>query len=552
MTRKTLKKCAIGSAVAGLTLLSDLAAPAAVTYRTVALIGDAVPGADPGVVFSGFGSTHPVINAAGQTAFNGRFSGPGIDDSNRLGILSEGGGTLSVIARSGDAAPGTKPGVNFSAFFVSNSPLLNDRGQIAFRGVLTGSGVDNSNDVGIWSEGSGSLGLIAREGHAAPNTGPGVVYANFIDLVLNGAGQTAFVADLVGQDVDGLNNAGIWSEGSGSLRLIVRSGDHAPGTGPGVVLSGFEHFTPMLLNDAGKTAFFSFLLGPGVTPSNDTGIWSDVDGSLSLVVRAIEPAPGSPLGVSYNLIVNPRINNADQIAFRSILTDPGVNDWEDGLWLTEGGLTSPIVRTGDAAPGTTAGVRFRTFTGFLLNGAGQISFKGWLTGPGVDETNSSGIWLGDPSGLPSLIVRAGDHAPGTDAGVRFKAFAVDSVLNGSGQIASRGLLTGPGVNATNQNGIWATDPNGQLKLIARTGDLFDVNDSPLIDDFRTISLIDLVNFSGGEDGRASSFNDAGQLVLRLEFTDDTEGIFVATVPEPGTVGLLALTWGLDRCRRKRS
>ncbi len=74
--------------------------------------------------------------------------------------------TLRTVAFSGDAAIGTD--VEFSYF---SSPLINNTGQTLFHGVLAGStGVDRSNDAGIWSEGSGALALVVREGNNAPGT----------------------------------------------------------------------------------------------------------------------------------------------------------------------------------------------------------------------------------------------------------------------------------------------------------------------------------------------------------------------------------------------
>ena len=93
--------------------------------------------------------------------------------------------------------------------------MLNDAGQTAFHGTLTGSGMDTTNDVGIWSEGSGSLALVAREGSQAPGTPSGVNYSDiYLPSVLNHVGQTAFCR-LISSD----GGSGIWSEGSGSLAL---------------------------------------------------------------------------------------------------------------------------------------------------------------------------------------------------------------------------------------------------------------------------------------------------------------------------------------------
>jgi hypothetical protein len=66
------------------------------------------------------------------------------------------------------------------------------------------------------------------------------------------------------------------------------------------------------------------------------------------------------------------------------------------------------------------------------------------------------------------------------------------------------------VDTTNDRAVWLTDTGGTRHLIAREGDLFDVDDDPVATDFRTISLINLYSGSGGDDGKATSLNDAGR------------------------------------------
>jgi hypothetical protein len=110
------------------------------------------------------------------------------------------------------------------------------------------------------------------------------------------------------------------------------------------------------------------------------------------------------------------------------------------------------------------------------------------------------------------------------------------------------------VAGVNEFVIWATDLNGQLRLIVRTGDLFDVNDDPLVSDLRTISFLTFQEWSGNEDGRRSAFNDLGQLAFHASFTDGTSGIFVsnlvAVVPEPRTL-VVSVATGLLALRRYR-
>src|SRR5262245_13362560 len=78
---------------------------------------------------------------------------------------------VRTVALTGQQAPGTPSGANFYGFFV---PVINNAGQTAFNAWITGSGVDGTNYIGIWSEGSGNLALAVREGSQAPGTPSGV------------------------------------------------------------------------------------------------------------------------------------------------------------------------------------------------------------------------------------------------------------------------------------------------------------------------------------------------------------------------------------------
>ncbi len=336
---------------------------------------------------------------------------------------------------------------------------------------------------------------------------------------------------------------------------IALTGDAAPGTGAGVY---FGSIGVALLNDAGQTVFMGLLTGAGVDFTNDTGIFSESGGIPRLVARTYDAAPGIGAGLKFGIIKRPVLNNAGQIAFIGTLFGTGVDGTNDeGIFSESGGTLGLVAREGAAAPGTGAGVNFdggfrTSFGSTRLNDLGQAAFTSVLTGTGVDDTNDTGIFSGS-GGTLGLVAREGSAAPGTAAGVKFRRF--DNFgglvqLNDAGQIAFLGLLTGSGVDATNDRGIFATDLDGLLQLIAREGDQFDINPDPLIVEYRTIHNFAFVGGTGGGDGRPSSFNNAGQLAFRLSFTDFSEGIFVATVPEPASVLLLGLG-GLTFLSRRR-
>src|SRR5262249_20862640 len=154
----------------------------------------------------------------------------------------------------------------------------NNAGRIAFFGILAqGSGaVTSTNDTGIWSAGSGSLSLVAREGSAAPGAGAGAVFTSFFTPVLNGAGHTAFRGFLLNGagGVTSANDFGVWSEGTGTLSLVAREGSQAPDTPAGAVYSNFNDVAMNGLDHVAFTA--SLLIGSGgVVASNANGLWAE-------------------------------------------------------------------------------------------------------------------------------------------------------------------------------------------------------------------------------------------------------------------------------------
>jgi T5SS/PEP-CTERM-associated repeat protein len=503
--------------------------------RTVALSGQPAPDTAAGVNYSSFDPYYivggavargPVINDAGRTAFRANLTGSGVDAANNQGIWSEGSGSLQMVARTGSEAPGMPYGMNFArrSDVELFTPVLNDAGQTAFYGGLA------DGSIGIWSEGSGSLALVAHEGMQAAGTAEGVShsfsllrdYSFLPDLPkLNNAGQTSFLGNLTGSGINNLNDWGIWSQRNGGLELVARGGNPAPGMPEGVNYDSF--FFHSGFNDAGQTAYFANLYGEGVDPSNDLGIWSEASGTPTLVARSGSPAPGTLAGVDFeSLRGDGGANSEGRVVFYGSLTGESVDETNnDGLWSDASGTLELVARGGSPAPDTPSGVNFDWFLPALgLNDGGQIAFRATLVGTGVTSTNNLGIWSGDLSNL-SLVARTGSPVPDTLSGVRFAGLEIPA-LNAQGQTAFRATLTGTSVTSANDRGIWATDESGVLRLIARKGSQLEVTTG----DFRTISDLELVSIAAGS---ATGFNNLGQLVFWARFTNGTQGVFVSSL-----------------------
>jgi len=498
---------------------------------------------------------------------------------------------LRVVAFFGGGAPGPIPGMVFGSV---STPVLNNSGQTAFQANLqSGSGgVDSTNDQGIWSEHHGALQLIAREGDQASGTAPGAHFSSFRTPLLNNAGQIAFTAKLVqgSGGVTGSNDEASWSDVGGLLDVVARKGDPAPGAAAGTV---FNYSIATAFNDAGQ-----LLVTASIISDLRDGFWIGHAGSLQLVAVEGNVAPGAPFETTFSLLLGPVMNSMGEVAFYAHLSGTS----GQGFWTTSTGSLHKIMRTGDAAPGTS--MVFNDVTGApTINSAGHVAFKARLQGccgelsgvwsdtsgvlsavavigdqapgmesgvkfdvlgvptlnnsdeiafharlqpsGGINENNNTGVWSNSRGSLHPIALE-GDQAPGTTAGNVFASLGNalnlnQPILNGAGQVAFLAFLrTGSGdVTSSNNRGIWAEDRSGILRLIVRTGDSLDVDSGPGVE-LRTVASIAFSDASGNGDGLQSGFNDLGQLAFVANFTDGSSGIFVSNVAAVPEPGHLAL------------
>lgn len=520
--------------------LSELHAE--VILRQVAVTGQQAPGVEDGVVFRLLSA--PLINASGQVAFESSLFGPGVNSqsNNSQGIWSERSGVLDLAVRTGHIAPDTGGGLAFSDIR-DNTVRFNDSGQLAFIAQVTGPGADNSNNIGVWSGGDDSLGLVARKGEVAPGTS--ARFHEFDQYLFNQSGRVAFKTTLVGSGVDSTNATGIWAEDQDSLRLVVRAGGASPD-----ILAEFIDLGAPLFNSAGQVLFQASIAGPAVDGGNDSGIWMDDGTELSTLVRSGDPAPGT--SVLFTEFRDPVISSTGHIAFIANLSGTR-NGTTSGVWVGAPDSLQLAVRQRDSVPGYQSEADIEGFSSFAFSETDDVIFRGLTNGLEIPTDERFGLWTGDRGEL-RLVARAGMSAPGTDAEFSDTGFGSDTVLatNNAGQVAFWSLLRGPGVNSTNDQGVWATDVAGNLQLILRKGDVLDTNSDPLVDNLRVIAGVGHLPGTGAEDGRAVSFNDAGQLALIVVFTDGSRGIYVATVPEPGLfliMGNALAVLGLKRTKR---
>lgn len=373
--------------------------------------------------------------------------------------------------------PGLGTGVYFS--FFRATPVVNQSGDIAFRGSVSGDGVDTSNNAGIWKTSGGALQLVAREGATGPGPGlgPGVYFdapstsGGFgDDPILNAAGAVFFPGSLAGPGVTTDNSYGRWTDASGFPEPVARQGSEqlGPNLGDGVV---FTYPGGPAFNSQGRAAFLSGLSGTGIDAANDQGIWLFENGSLTTIARTGPAGPDAGLGpdVHFNDLDYPILNDQTEVVFRGQVAGVGVDASNDrGIWSYYDGSLIPLVREGvdgTLGPNLGSGFTFSLLADPDINAAGDLVFAGTVV-DASDGSQMRSIWR-DTGGGHVQLIKPGDvvSGRGLQAGTTI-ANAYRPLVNAKGDVAFLGSITGPGVDGANSRGIF-TDADGELVMLAR-------------------------------------------------------------------------------------
>lgn len=490
---------------------------------------------------------------------------------------------IDTVVLSGDQSPGID---SKFLFFDAYGFSLNDNGEIALLAILGGD-----RKRGIWSGTPGDITLKAIQGEIAVGTQGAFDntlsdHSPFFQVKINNDGHVAFLGTV---PVASTNKWGYWVSKNEGLELIAFQGQPAPGTNG--TLSDMGAFA---FNDKSELAFRAY-----VPETNQYAVWvgSSYDSLVQLALRG----GASPLaGYEYFAISNPAINDNGIVLMSSILRDTEGFSYSSVLKLQSSGSREVIdvIKSTEVIDGirinysrgasginnnevvvSTASTFYpsesKTYykiiknygsgqseevfnteelgigedidTGILyveINGQGRVAFR--LTERDINTgTTEQSLWVEGEEGVNPLVAHL-DVAPGTDAffdnpGLRGYSF------NSNGQISFTSELIGSSVDESNDVGIFATDIFGDIQLIVREGDVLDVSSVPGVEDMRTIErLAHRVGYGSGssstglEDGKASPFNNRGEVAFYARFTDGTEGLFISQavrIPEPTTLAL---------------
>src|SRR6202166_329932 len=228
-----------------------------------AAVGDAVPG---GGVLSEF-ARHPLpaLNDAGKIAFGATVAGARATE----GIFLAADDRLKAIALSGTDAPGVRSGT-FAEF---DTPVLNNRDEIAFVGTVR-RGRETVQLLYLYS--GGVLRKLVASGDVAPRGG---TFDRFGLPAINNKGVVAFPAIVEHGAVLG----GIFVVGASELHVLVGAGETGPG---GQMLVRFSERAA--IDDDDNVAFVAHL---GSSAASEALLVANAGGLTQLAVTG-EAAPG--------------------------------------------------------------------------------------------------------------------------------------------------------------------------------------------------------------------------------------------------------------------
>jgi hypothetical protein len=494
-----------------------------------------------GALWTGFGP--PAINDAGQIAYIGRWSAPATAGPPPLKKQSGAGIFVgdTLVAKVGEAVPGLAG----ATFKVLKDPVIDRGGHVAFLATITGTGVVTpSDDTMVVSNGAGTLAVLAREGSSAPGAN-GAIFKGFTSVSIQGdtIGGTIFTATLLqgsgSPAATSASDTGAWWQPAGSATVLklVREGDPAfvgaetiksflvlnalggsPAHGRGQI-AGDEALMQIVSNTGRQS---QVLAQPNLL-SEYAATGDTLDGSVLPAAKWSKmglPSSGSAgANVSTLGLLATGIGGVSKADARGIFqsTDAGAT-WE------------PVVRTGQIAPGFGGGAIFSALKDPVNSPTcADVAFIGAAAGGTVTPTTNDGLWWQADGAPLALVAREGDEPACGPVGAKWKSFTSLALPGGDvGPVFTAnlqkgiGIAPGPGgVTSLNDFGLYALDGAGAVRELVREG-------QSLLG--KTVKTFNVLKAVSGSAGVTRSFNNAGSIVVLVTFTDDTTAIVRIDLP----------------------
>jgi|GEM_PF-2016864 hypothetical protein len=234
--------------------------------------------------------TVPTIAGAKGTGVFLAQPGGGVTTDNNLYVDNNG---VSVVARKSDIAPAA-----------DGSPLFPWRGftatvrsslAVSFLGTMNTA----TNAEGLWSNRTGSVRLVLRKGDSAPGIGGGVTIRRVQRLAMDESGTILALVQLQGSGVRSTNDLALYAclatlAEPGTIELLLREGDRLPGGARVGTISGLDLRC--------STGFVNSFYGVLVTLVTESGVVTSAD-NLAWLVGSLSNTAGTSAALRQPLVV---------------------------------------------------------------------------------------------------------------------------------------------------------------------------------------------------------------------------------------------------------
>ena len=198
---------------------------------------------------------------------------------------------LSLLARDWVQAPGMSGGEILT--MDSFGARVNAPGEVIFSGALSGSGVTPDDDAGVWiCEPASPCSLFLRKGDPLSRGPTGNRFQGASNLVLNDAGQVAFIGSLA-LDGGGTTGGAFGPDGAGNLVLRVQPGVDAPGI-EGRLIGGIDTLS---LGPDGAMVVETGITDPSTDAASGAIYRVDPSGQLTLLLKDGDLVEAGPSGL---------------------------------------------------------------------------------------------------------------------------------------------------------------------------------------------------------------------------------------------------------------